>query len=373
MRPDTKAQTIRAYLSELAYQKGPHARLPTIRELCESFTTSRVTLDEVLYALEQQNVIYRKQGSGIFVSPRVFHKSICILLNTSYLSAAGASPFWGILWGTLAQEARLRAQQKHEYHHFHMILEAPDQEPVLPEDVMTMIQDGRVHAVLSIALNEPASGWLREQALPCISFGAYSEYMVALDNKTLVDLAVQKLAEQGCRKIGLWATCRYNGSSGQVNQTDWHENPSYPAALARHQLAFRPGLIRDYISPPLVSTRSGPLPHQEQGYLVAMDVFGDPDTSKPDGIFIADDMMTDGALAAFHALGVQVGRDVKIVTHGNTGSMMSFNHIPGLTVVEFDPREITLALFELLDVAFLEQTSEHRQINIQPRFREIHV
>ena len=363
-RPDTKIQTICTHLSELAVEKGPHARLPTIRELCDLFATSRVTLDEALYTLEQQNVIYRKQGSGIFVSPKIYRKSICILLESAWLSSTGASPFWGMLWGLLAQEARRRARVKNEYHIFNMVVNAVEQDTALPEDVVLMIEAGRIHAVLAIGLNEEVGNWLKQQQVPCITFGVYSKHMVLLDEQTLVELAVQNLAEQGCRKIALWAI----SGDQRVTEGTTHRvhNPYFPTVLAKHGLPFRPGLMRDYLSPPLSTT---PVPYQEQGYLLAMDVFGDPDTTKPDGIFITNDMMTDGVLAAFRVLGIRPGEDAKIATHGNVGSMMSFNHIPGLTVVEFDPQEIVLAMFEMLDAVLADQTADEIQVHIKPNFR----
>ena len=367
LRSDNKAQAICDYLSELALQKGPHAKLPTIRELCEQFATSRVTLDEVLAELEAQHVVYRKQGSGIYVSPLLHRKTICILLDASQLVTLGASPFWGMLWGLFAQEAQRRVLPKDEYHMFHMVVASDDEEHPLPEDVMAMILAGKVHGVLAMNLNDAAHLWLSKQQLPYVAFAGYGSSMVLLEERTLAELAVAHLVEQGCRKIGLWAAS--DGCGGEWKPSRWHTTPYFREALASHGVPFRPALVRDYLYPAHAFDRSTPISAQEQGYLLAMDVFGDPDMPKPDGVFITNDMMTDGVLAAFQALGIRIGENIKIATHANVGTMMSFNYIKGMTVIEYDPAEIVQAMFALLDTLFAGGQPVEQTILVSPKLR----
>ena len=50
----------------------PGARLPSERQFCEEFQTTRVTLHESLMQLEAEGLIYREERRGWFVSPARF-------------------------------------------------------------------------------------------------------------------------------------------------------------------------------------------------------------------------------------------------------------------------------------------------------------
>src|SRR4051812_45754504 len=87
-------QDVRSQLREMAIQKGPSAKLPTQSELCVQIGTTTSTLDEALRDLEADNIIYRRQGSGIFVSPKVGYKSIAVLFSHMSEGQDIVSPFW---------------------------------------------------------------------------------------------------------------------------------------------------------------------------------------------------------------------------------------------------------------------------------------
>src|SRR5690242_3600057 len=97
-RPDSRVNDLCRDLREMAHQRGPNIKLPTTRELCTSLNTNAMTLSNALRRLERDNVIYRRQGSGIFVSPKLHCKNIRVLMNAMFVDADGVSPFWGILW-----------------------------------------------------------------------------------------------------------------------------------------------------------------------------------------------------------------------------------------------------------------------------------
>jgi DNA-binding GntR family transcriptional regulator len=66
----TKTQALREHLSQLIGTLEPHAKLPTMRELCATLGVSPMTANRALSELEAGGVIYRRQGSGTFVAPR---------------------------------------------------------------------------------------------------------------------------------------------------------------------------------------------------------------------------------------------------------------------------------------------------------------
>src|SRR5436305_807127 len=92
-RTNSTAKGLLSQIRELAYAKGPDAKLPTTVDLCVSYRTSKATLNTVLKTLEAQNVICRRQGSGIYVSPKIHQKYVRIFFNANLISRAGLSPF----------------------------------------------------------------------------------------------------------------------------------------------------------------------------------------------------------------------------------------------------------------------------------------
>lgn len=347
-------------LHELALQMEPGQKLPTVNELCTQFGTSRATLDEALNKLEQQNVIYRKHSKGIFVSEKIHRKTICVLLDSSLLAKQSHSPFWGELWHLFAQEAQQRALTRNEYHSFHLLMRTPDHQLILPEEIVSMMRSNRVHGFLAIGICDYE--WSEPRDVPCVTFAGYDRWMVSLDNKQLQLMAVKRLVEQGCRNIGLW--------SPTIVTVDGLEPPTsdeFRYFLTLLDLPYHPELFRT-ISPEVSAGGKG-LSYQEQGYQIVLDVFGNPDTPRPDGIIVSDEMLMVGVMAAFNRLNLHIGEDVKIVTHANVGSMLVFNHIPGLTVIEFDPEELVKAMYALLDKLLAGEKPTEAEIKIVPRLR----
>ena len=51
-------------------------KIKSEREYCEKYNVSRATVREALKYLEQNNYVYRIQGKGTFVSPKVFKQNL---------------------------------------------------------------------------------------------------------------------------------------------------------------------------------------------------------------------------------------------------------------------------------------------------------
>lgn len=63
---DRVAQSLRQRILDGAWPRG--AQLPTERELCGRFETSRITVRRALDILEQEMLVERRQGAGTFVA-----------------------------------------------------------------------------------------------------------------------------------------------------------------------------------------------------------------------------------------------------------------------------------------------------------------
>jgi DNA-binding transcriptional regulator YhcF (GntR family) len=110
----TKSQEAYTRLTELAHRLGPESKLPTVLELCDSFGVSKATLDGALRELEDRNIVYRRHGVGIFVSPRV-RPSVTVICPPDFALRPGIRDFWNLL----VQRAQERAAAKRELLSFH--------------------------------------------------------------------------------------------------------------------------------------------------------------------------------------------------------------------------------------------------------------
>lgn len=352
LRAESKVSGLCEQIRQMALALEPGAKLPTVNELCNQLETSRVTLTEVLRILERQQVIYRQQSKGIFVSPHLHRKHIGILFDTTNFIFNGASSFWGMLWGLLAKEVRHRESQQNLYHSFHTSFRT-DQHIQVPEDFHQLVLENRLHGALLIGIFENEIRLLQQQGIHCVSFAGYGPFSVELDMVEFVRMAVRKIVEQHCQRLDFWIPAFMDNGHPELNDL-----------FSRVQVDR--GLIFDQVR---VKTGAESLTLQEQGYQIAMDVFGQNRHTAPDGIVILDDLMTDGILAAFQVLGVRLGEDVHVVTHANAGSMIFFNAIPGMMVLEFDPADIVSSMFTLLDMLLSGQTPPTTQVKIFARFR----
>ena len=355
---DTKVDELCQRLRSLALEKGPGAQLPTVRVLCESLATTRVTLREALNLLEAEHIIYTKRRQGIFVSPRIYHKSIHILFASNSF-AAPASPFWSMLWVQLEQEAQQRATFKDEFCTFHLVKPTEDLNYSIPESIESMLQAERADGALIVGFYTRGKGTLNGEEIPCVTFAGEGSWVVRLDGIEFGRMATEVLMRQDCKRMGWWA---YNVATHPLEQME--DVRAFRQTLQEYRKPLYPELIRIPHSPPQTS-----LSLQEQGYLLAREVFEGPVSARPDGLVISNDMMTDGALVAFEELGIHVGHDIKVVTHANAGSPILFGRTKNMTVIEYDPALLAQAMFSMLDTLMAGQQPVESSIWIRPRLR----
>ncbi|GLV56568.1 hypothetical protein KDH_34080 [Dictyobacter sp. S3.2.2.5] len=361
LKAETKFEGIYKRLRELAYTRGPGAKLPTIRQLCDELSTTRVTLSDALNKLEAEQILYRKDRQGIFVSPTIYHKAIGILFDPSLLSGPAASPFWSMLWINLEQEAQQRTAYREEICTFRFVKPISDHINSLPDDIQELIENRKFNGLLAVGLHTRKARSYEDMDLPCVSFAANGYWNVTLDSRELGRMATLALIQQNCKRIGIWTpTLQY------PYLEDTEPILAMRQLLNEQKLPYYPEFTRQSYVPPSQKT----LTLQEQGYLLAKEVFGAFNPTRPDGIFISNDMMTDGALVALEELGIRIGQDVNIVTHANAGSPILFGRTRNMTVFEFDPAYIVQAMFSLLDQLMLDPALPTTTIRLRPQLRQ---
>jgi DNA-binding LacI/PurR family transcriptional regulator len=362
VKHQTKTQALTSSLLQLAEQMGPDARLPTMQELSQSLHVSMMTLNRALSELEAQGVIYRRQGSGTYVSPRPAQRTIGLVYDRDIFHT-GTSPFCGLL----VDEARRRAASGDEKFSFYLAIPSAEGEPV-HEDLVEDIGKRRVDGILFVGeANPKAAKWLQKQKLPLVAlaYTPVAPWRVKIDWPQVAQLGVETLAAQGCKKIGLWVPLGV-GLGRVGGAKSFPELDAFRDALKAAGLKYNEKHVwqLENLTDEVPATPG--VTNQEQGYRAAFETFADKKDA-PDGLVILDDMMTRGALVTLDQLDIRVGQDVKIATHLNRGSDALRGHREVVSTIEIDPAEITQAMFDMLETLMEGETPETSPLLIEPR------
>jgi DNA-binding LacI/PurR family transcriptional regulator len=361
----TKSQDVHERLIEMATTLGPNAKLPTVQQLRRDLNVSLTTLDGVLKQLESQSIIFRKQGSGIFVSPRLKSKCVGLVCDPAFFSA-GTSPFWQ----QLIEGARARASQNGEAFRFYLAMCSSDGGLPIHDDLIEDVKAQRIHGVLFLGNNSEAQKWLKQNNIPSVVFAGKGEHRVEIDVPQFINTAGQILIGKGCRRPALLCPWDIRANPPTYEEGDggeWPDVKAFRQFLKEFQLPFHPELIWDTRS---LGKRVESIPetHQEQGYQAVMNLFKGP-LHVPDGLLSTDDMMTRGILAALRKLGLKPAQDVEIVSHINRGSTVLSVEDENIAFVEIDPAEIVSTMFTQLEKLMNNQTQVSTCIYIQGNYR----
>lgn len=342
----SKFQQVRADLEVLVNRLGPKEKLPGIRELSVTMGTSIDTLSGALRDLEERDIIYRKHGVGIFVSPKRV-KSVWVLCDSQFFSQ-GHSPFWDVL----VDHARAHADEHNEHLSFHFTLPQGHPDALLHHALVQEIQSGRVQGVIGIGLGRVTAEWLVEQEVPFTAFAGWAPCAVVLDAEEVIRLGVRMLAGQGCQRIGFWMPRDPAVPEPGTNlPTRCSLTDVFRQSLAREGLPVDEALIKNNWHR-LNATTKETFP--QQGYRVAREVF-QGDGPRPDGVVITDDTMTHAALLALARMGIELGTDLKIASHSNRNASIFLDQKDAIGRLEFDPLEVVQRLFEILESLMLKQ------------------
>jgi DNA-binding LacI/PurR family transcriptional regulator len=353
-------------LKDFAIERGPNSKMPTVSELCRLFGTSTATLNTALKDLEEKNVISRRQGSGIFVSHKLHKKMILVLLESSFFFQQSTSPFWGVLWGHMAQIAQERVGVLNEAHQFHLVTTHSTESHGLPENTLQMIERGMVDSVIDIGLHDDARLQIEKHGVPCVTYAAFGLPQVMSDQVEAMRLSVESLAKQGCRRIGFWVAADAHRFPLPISGTNGLSE--FHAEIERQGLTHHSELIHYFGS----RLRADEICYEsvpQQGRIVAREVLSGPRAAWPDGVVIATDIMSLGALWQMQSMGLQIGADIKVATQGNAGSTVLFGYDEKITVVEYDTGELAQRLFAIAGMLIAGQPVDESMRVVKPRLR----
>ena len=354
----SKREEVGAFLRREARVVGRGNKLPTVRALCRTLGVSKSTVNSALEELQEMGVLWRKQGSGIYVSEQADKKCIGLVFGENVFEI-GQSPFYSMVLG----HSRKRAASHDEKFSFYLDTLSAGEGRSLPahHDLVDALERRRLHGVLLVSRRSPEQvAWIQAQGVPVVSMaiGCPNEpNCVQPDYAELIRMGARTLAGQGCRRIGLISAL---GLSREARL----QNDAHREALAGCGLPVREEWIWEQ---PGVES-SALVTHEEQGYWALMKLMG-TDRQALDGLVINDDLMTRGALVAAQKLGLTIGSDLKIATHANKGSSLLRDQESTINLLEIDPAEIVEAMFGMLERLMAGNELSAQSVLIPPKLR----
>jgi DNA-binding LacI/PurR family transcriptional regulator/transposase-like protein len=377
LKTRSKPQELCEHLQVLAQRLGPGAKFPTVSEICRQFGVSLGTLNSALAQLELQGVVERRHGVGIFVAahlpvaaPKVLN--VALVCAAWYLRTAN-SPFWNLLLDVANEKGASRGLKMSGY----LELAQKDGADELSDALVYNIESGNIHAVVSIGLVESAVRWIEAQGIPVVSYAGHSSCIVVSDSEKICVRAVQKLKSRGCERIALWMPILANvpiHNFDGARDTEIKRHETLKNIFSGHGLQWQEDLYRNLRAEWLAMQPSGEntanvIPQeklQEQGYRLVKEVFSQPRSAWPDGLFISDDLMTHGALNTWRKLGLEPERDFQVATHANAGSpvLAGEDHLLRITM---HPADIAEALFVSLEERMKNPLAPAQIVRVPPQ------
>ncbi len=363
-----KSKYVREALNNLALQVGPDGKLPTMSELCRALDVANMTLVGALKDLEARDIIERRHGVGLYVSPRIHQKTVGLVYGYDIFQA-GTSP-WAHM---LVKAAQARSAVKNEKFRFYLDI-ASDKEGVpTHHNLADDLKSDRLNGVICAGVQNPHSlEWIRKHEVPLVALAsrAVTPWRVAIDHAETIKLAVRALSAEGCRQIALMHCPEPDGTLLATRVEAFH------ATMEEVKLAARPEWIWSPLNASATGSREAPEmmeTKEELGCRAVMEIFGkaapaaSPGPGIPDGLVSADDMMTRGAVMALQKLGLRAGRDVRIATHANRGSPALRPYAREMILVEVNPTEVVEGASQQLETLMDGRTPPEAVVLIRPR------
>ena len=345
-----RAEQLTEELLVLATERGANIKLPTMQELCSRYDVARGTLERALAPLEQRGLLYRRHGSGIYVSPTIAQKTVGLVFGGDIFSP-GYSPFWNLLLQAVRGQAREQGQSLRGY--FDVAETAGDfgGQAQLIEDLDARRLDGVL--LLSPQYYRDEAGLLRKYGVPFVVLGGGpSDWWVTLDWDQFLRAAARELAPAGSRRIGLIGPLAYaatlaqalrEAGTGEPVIADWSYEtwaPVIPGAGSHENCARR---VTEQM---IAAAATAPL---------------------PDTLVSTEDTATRGALIALMEAGIKPGRDIRVITAANKGSPVLEAWADDLVQLAFDPTEIMQAALGMLETVMNGGKPAENPVLIRPR------
>lgn len=293
-------------------------KLITERKLAEMLEVSRVTIRSALQELERENLIYRRQGAGTFISKisdqgnSLDNNSICLVYKNYRQTSIADDPYGAMLFDGLN-----KASAKLGFRISIMPIDSEDtflnciknRPEFIPKSKGIIIGNGEWFA--------ETYEWLAERGYSVMALGGgekldQEEYSyVDIENKAGGKMAAEHLLQQGRKSMVFFSGANNSACDDRVK--------GIAAAFAEQQMSFEENRVK-YLKPW----------SKEDGHKVMMEVIKEfPDL---DSVIIHGDLATLGALNALQENGIKVPDDVALISYDDFPWMEKINS-PAVTAI----------------------------------------
>jgi DNA-binding LacI/PurR family transcriptional regulator len=257
--------------------------------------------------------------------------------NASFLNRIFTDPYFGRITAG--------AQQALRPHDIHLVIIPTDSTD--HHQVIRYLRQGHVDGVLLISSHQydPLPQQVHDLGIPAVISarpgGSFATSFVEVDQRLGARLAAERLLERGCRKL---ATI-----TGPLDMPAGRERfDGFRSYLANRGVTHLPSVEGDF-------TRAGG-EHATRQVLTA-----DPDV---DGLFVASDLMAEGALRAVQNMGRRVPDDVAVI--GFDDSSAALDCRPLLTTVRQPIEEMAAEMAEIVMAHIASPNRLPRSVTFQP-------
>lgn len=308
VKPLSRQEQITAHLREqvLSGALAPDTRLPTTQELARQWQVPIATLQAAFAPLVKEGLLARKPGVGTVVrSAAAGLMRVGIYLPGGSLPA-GSDRFSERLAARL--EARVAADGL-------QTMRLPDPRPgalrtTPPDDLLAAVRERRIDALIACECDAAIASWLTRLPLPvAISGSGAMPTAVWYDLTDFARQGVARLAERGCRRIGLITLAR-PGQQATADGRPCDLHGALAEAAARLGLQADPAWRRW----PAPGTFIDEVDAERWGFERAQDLWAQAD--RPDGLLVYTDRVARGVVMGLLALG-PTAAPPRLVLHRN--------------------------------------------------------
>lgn len=333
-------------------------RAPTLEHVARVAGVSRATVSRVINGVrnvdpEIADVVQRAIAATGYVPNRaaralVTRRTFAVALVVSapddvafedpFLGRAFADPFFGrVASGALAGLAD---------RDLHMILMRVNDEPARAE-LLGHLRHGDIDGVLSIPVagTDPLPRMLTEARVPVVLFGRPADTLAISYVDAAQDagaaMAADHLVGRGCQRVA--TICGPADTPAGADRLT-----GFRAAMASHGRAYVPAVEGNF-------THDG-----GESAMLAL-LRNDPDL---DGLFVANDLMAQGAMLVLRDAGRRVPEDIAVV--GFDDSVVALSTRPKLTTVRQPVEEMAAAMVRLLLTHIEDRTRPVASVIFEP-------
>ena len=293
--------------------------LPSVEALCAQYAVSVNTMMAALVVLDREGWVERRHGSGIFATRRVEQPCVGLYSELDLLNRRSSVFFREVPHALWSFFARNGVQTE-----FYMGHTQPGEDPAEPtcRRFFTDVESGSLDGVVVVSAPQSEAWSERFRACPVPLVNGAMEASAGL-NQNAVRAGVQRLAEQGCRRLALvvWGPELYKAA--------------FTEAAQAARLETREGWIRSGVHPGLVGGGWEEFREVWSAY-----------REKPDGLLVLDDGLFEDVKMAIRDMGIRVPDQLRVVAHANKG--FHLEHPFPVTLLECDPVAFAEGLGTLL-------------------------